>query len=97
MSSIQEHIVSIEGKMNLLLGKLRSQQKENDRLRRELEQRNREWEEQKKKIEQLRLQLEISGSAVDEASKANKATLEKRINEYIREIDRCIALLGDQD
>lgn len=97
MSSILEHIVSIEGKMNLLLGKLRSQQKENDRLRRELEERNREWEEQKKKIEQLRLQLEISGSVMDEASKANKSTLEKRINEYIREIDRCIALLGDQD
>ena len=97
MSSILEHIVSIEGKMNLLLGKLRSQQKENDRLRRELEERNREWEEQKKKIEQLMLQLEISGSAMDEASKANKTILEKRINEYIREIDRCIALLGDQD
>lgn len=97
MSRILEHIVSIEGKMNLLLGKLRSQQKENDRLRRELEERNREWEEQKKKIEQLRLQLEISGSAMDEVSKVNKSTLEKRINEYIREIDRCIALLGDQD
>jgi len=29
-------------------------------------------------------------------AKTSKSVLEKKINDYIKEIDRCIALLGDQ-
>ena len=35
-----------------------------------------------------------SNATQDESS---KILMEKRINEYIKEIDRCIALLGDED
>jgi chromosome segregation ATPase len=97
MNKLQEHITSIEGKLGLLLSKLKSQKKENERLRRELEEKTREWEDQKKKTEQLSLQLELSANNEDESLRSNRAALEKRINDYIKEIDKCIALLGDQD
>jgi len=97
MNKLQEHIISIEGKLGLLLSKLKSLKKENDRLKRELEDKTREWEDQKKKTEQLSLQLELSSNNDNETLRSNKAALEKRINDYIKEIDKCIALLGDRD
>lgn len=97
MNKLQEHIISIEGKLVLLLSKLKSLKKENDRLKRDLEDKTREWEDQKKKMEQLNLQLELSSNNDHEALRSNKAALEKRINDYVKEIDKCIALLGDQD
>ena len=97
MNKLQEHIISIEGKLGLLLSKLKSLKKENDRLKRELEDKTREWEDQRKKTEQLSLQLELSSNNDNETLRSNKAALEKRINDYIKEIDKCIALLGDRD
>jgi chromosome segregation ATPase len=97
MSKLQEHIASIEGKLGLLLSKLKSLKKENDRLKRELEDKTRECEDQKKKAEQLSLQLGLSANNDNETLRSNKAALEKRINDYIKEIDKCIAVLGDQD
>ena len=97
MNKLQEHINSIEGKLALLLTKLKSQKKENERLKKELEEKTRDWEEQKKKAEQLSLQLELTSATENTISQSNKAALEKRINDYIKEIDKCIALLGDQD
>ena len=97
MNKLQEHIISIEGKLSLLLSRLKSQKKENEKLRRELEEKTKEREEQKKKAEQLSLQLELSINNDSELLRSNKAALEKRINDYVKEIDKCIALLGDQD
>ena len=97
MNKLQEHIISIEGKLSLLLSRLKSQKKENEKLRRELEEKTKEWEEQKKKAEHLSLQLELSINNDSELLRSNKAALEKRINDYVKEIDKCIALLGDQD
>jgi hypothetical protein len=34
--------------------------------------------------------------AASEESKESRNALEKKINEYIKEIDKCIAQLGDQ-
>ena len=97
MNKLQEHITSIEGKLSLLLSKFKVQKKENERLRKELEEKTRDLEEQKKKTEQLSLKLELSSNSENESLRSNKAALEKRINDYIKEIDKCIALLGDQD
>ena len=97
MNKLQEHIINIEGKLSLLLSRLKSQKKENEKLRRELEEKTKEWEEQKKKAEQLSLQLELYSNNDNELLRSNKAALEKRINDYVKEIDKCIALLGDQD
>lgn len=97
MNELQEHIASIESKLNLLLAKLKSVKKENEKLRKELEERSNEVEQNKVKLQQMTLKLEFNNAQDAVASKDSKASLEKKINEYIKEIDRCIALLGDQD
>ena len=45
-----------------------------------------------KSVQELNM-LKIAESA---DSKDAKVALEKKINEYIKEIDKCIAMLGDQ-
>jgi len=35
-------------------------------------------------------------STETEGAKASRAALEKKINTYVKEIDRCIAILGNQ-
>lgn len=54
-------------------------------------------EQYKQKLQQLTLKLELSDIQQNTGSNTSKASLEKRINDYIKEIDKCIALLGDQD
>jgi chromosome segregation ATPase len=97
MSEVQEHIISIESKLNLLLAKWKSVKKENEKLRKDLEERSNDLEEHKQKLQQMTLKVEFNNAQSSVASKESKASLEKKINEYIKEIDRCIALLGDQD
>ena len=77
MNKLQEHIISIEGKLGLLLSKLKSLKKENDRLKRELEDKTREWEDQKKKTEQLSLQLELSSNNDNETLRSTRQPLKR--------------------
>jgi len=97
MNELKEHIISIETKLNLLLNNLKSVKKENEKLKKELEEKSNDLEAHKSKLEQMALKLELAVVQPTAVSNENKASLEKRINEYIKEIDRCIALLGDQD
>lgn len=97
MKEPKEHITSIETKLNLLLANLKSVKKENEKLRKELEEKLNELEDHKQRLHQMALKLELGVVQPTAGANDNKASLEKRINEYIKEIDRCIALLGDQD
>lgn len=98
MSGHTDHIKRIEEKAVILTGRLKTQNKENGKLRKELETLKKENEELKKQQEQLLLQLALSKQAgIENNVPADNSKLVKKINEYIREIDRCIALLGEKD
>jgi hypothetical protein len=45
----------------------------------------------------MELQMTLLRNGASGDAKTSNLVLEKKINEYIKEIDRCIALLGDQD
>ena len=47
------------------------------------------------KLEQLQQQVEIVKATSAAMSEGEKRALEKRLGQYIREIDRCIAMLGE--
>jgi hypothetical protein len=53
--------------------------------------------ELKQKNEQLEMKLKLRMASNATQDEASKVSMEKRLSEYIKEIDRCIALLGDQD
>jgi hypothetical protein len=44
----------------------------------------------------MELNLNVMKSTEGVDSKESRAALEKKINDYIKEIDRCIALLGNE-
>jgi ribosome recycling factor len=50
----------------------------------------------REKNDQITLQLNMLKATESEDAKEAKSALEKKINEYIKEIDKCIAQLGDQ-
>ncbi|MBL0234933.1 MAG: hypothetical protein IPQ08_14945 [Chitinophagaceae bacterium] len=63
-------------------------------MQKELSATREQFSEQKRSTESLQEQisiLKVSGSSMSEA---DKKELEKRINAYLKEIDRCISLLS---
>ena len=96
MSFSQNHTKRIEEKILLVSNKIKGFKKENDKLKKELEAHVSQADQLKKKIEALEIKLSLQEQMESEESKNSKANLEKKINAYIKEIDRCIALLGDQ-
>ena len=87
----------IEEKLGLLTSKLREYKRENEKMRKELEDKKLQWDELKTKNEQMELQMNLLRNGESMDTKTSKSVLEKKINDYIKEIDRCIALLGDQN
>lgn len=96
MGHFDEHINRVNDKLQLLLKQFQVLQKENEKLKLELEQKSTFEKEMLKKTEALQQQVEIARVSAGQPGKDAKAELEKRINAYVKEIDRCIALLGNQ-
>jgi len=96
MGHFDEHISRVNEKLQLLLKQFQALQKENEKLKQELDQKNTFEKEMLQKTEALQQQVEIARVSAGQPGKDAKAELEKRINAYVKEIDRCIALLGNQ-
>ncbi|MBX3253118.1 MAG: hypothetical protein KF862_03165 [Chitinophagaceae bacterium] len=96
MAYFDEHINRVNDKLQLLLKQFYALQKENEKLKQELYQKSELHKEMLKKTETLQQQVEIARVSAGQPGKEVKAELEKRINTYVKEIDRCIALLANQ-
>jgi len=92
-----DQIERIEQKISKLLGKIKHIQKENELLVKESRVKQELITDLKHKNEQLEMKLNLRVASNATQDEASKVALEKRLSEYIKEIDRCIALLGDQD
>jgi len=82
-------------KLELLTSKLRDYKRDNEKIRKELEEKKLQWDEQLTKYQEMELQMNVLRSRESDNGKTSRLVLEKKINDYIKEIDRCIALLGD--
>ena len=96
MPTAQEHINTIQDKLSTLIERYNGLLKENERLKKSLNDSTEELQLLREKNDQITLQLNMLKVAASEESKESRNTLEKKINEYIKEIDKCIAQLGDQ-
>ncbi len=92
-----DQIERIEIKLNKLLGKMKHLRKENDLLLKELKNKQSLIIELKQKNEEQEIKMNMRTASNATQDESSKILMEKRINEYIKEIDRCIALLGDED
>jgi len=70
-------------------------QQESDRLRRTLTETEEKLRQAQEQINLLRMQLDVLKMNAGELNTADKKEIEKKLNGYLKEIDRCIALLSE--
>ena len=92
---IELRVRRIQEKLQLLLRQRDLLLKENGKLKEELRQLQQDQQDQNTKFEQLQQQVEILKATKTAMGEGEKRALEKRLGQYIREIDRCITLLGE--
>jgi hypothetical protein len=95
MTAVEINIKKVNDKVQLLLKKYLQLQKDNDRqslLIAELQASSKKEAEQKK---QLQDQVHILKAAAGKMNDADKKAFEKNINQYIKEINKCIGFLTD--
>ena len=95
MNATEQHLKRIQDKLQQLLKNYSALQKENERLKHELEKDHKETKDQQKKVEELKQQVDILRLNAGDMSDIDKKEFEKRINSYLREINRCIVLLSE--
>jgi len=91
---IDQQFNTINDKLQQLLKQQARLRKENERLRTELEVYKEKEDVYHQKIEELAQQISILKLGAGDMNEKDKKEFEKKINHYIREIDKCIAFLG---
>jgi cell division septum initiation protein DivIVA len=93
--------MTIDQQFNIINDKLQQLLRQHARLKKENEQLKEMLQEQKEQqtlslqvINQLEQQITILKYAAGEMNEKDKKDFEKKINQYIKEIDKCIAFLG---
>lgn len=84
----------INDKLQQVLQQYQVLQKDNDRLTKELRELKARDALQAKKIEELEIKMAALKTATGQLDEVDKKELDKRLHQYIREIDRCIAMLS---
>src|SRR5258708_724578 len=94
-TGVELQVKRIQEKLQQLLRQRESLLKENGKLKEEVRKLRQNQSGHSERLEQLQQQVEILRTTKGEMSEAEKRVLEKRLGQYIREIDRCIALLSE--
>jgi chromosome segregation ATPase len=95
MNNLEVHIKSVNEKLQQLLKKYGALKKENDNLKDELNSLKEKEVEYKYALHELEQKVSILKAASGEMSEKDQKEFEKRINQHIKEIDKCIGLLSD--
>jgi ABC-type iron transport system FetAB ATPase subunit len=94
MTTPTEQIERIRLKIQALLKKQQSLEKENEKLKAEIDRRSGIEQELKGKVSQMEEQVNLLKASSGQMDEPSKKAFEKQLNHYIREIDRCIAMLS---
>jgi chromosome segregation ATPase len=95
MSDLNVHIKRIQEKLHRLLKQYNELEKENSLLKKELEKSSKQFSQHQQTIETLKQQVEVLKITSGNWEENDKKEFEKRINHYLREIDKCINLLSE--
>ena len=95
MAELEDHIKRINTKLQQLLKKFESLQKENERLKKDLAEKEDAQNQYIEYVDELRQQVSILKASTSKMEEADKKEFEKRINQYIKGIDKCIGLLSE--
>jgi predicted RecB family endonuclease len=95
MSDFEKQLKRIQDKLQQVLKEYAALQKENLRLKEELDKNRTQSFSHQQNIEDLKQQVDVLKITSGDWDPNDKKEFEKRINSYIKEIDRCIALLSE--
>lgn len=95
METIEEYINAINTKLQILLKKYAALQKENSILNNEIELCKQNEKDYLEKINSLEIQNGILKASSGKWDEKEKHDFEKRINQYIKDLDKCIGMLNN--
>ncbi|HTF31781.1 MAG TPA: hypothetical protein VK625_23145 [Flavitalea sp.] len=95
MTDIRQQLKRINEKLQLILKQNQLLLKENEKLNLELQQARETHDDQLRKTDELEQKVSLLKMATGQLLETDKKELEKRLNLYIKEIDRCITMLGE--
>ena len=95
MTDIRQQLKRINEKLQLILKQNQLLLKENEKLNLDLQQARETHDDQLRKIDELEQKVSLLKMATGQLLETDKKELEKRLNLYIKEIDRCITMLGE--
>lgn len=92
--STDTQIEIIEEKLQALLTRYKRLQKENTNLKEELHETSTQLALHKKENEKLKQQIDVSNIGANNWSEDEKSNLNKRIDSYLKEIEKCLEYLN---
>ena len=94
MAEINDHIKQVNNKLQVLLKQYQALQHENGQLKKSVADFSTKDKTQKETIDAMRQEQLILKASLDKMDEAEKKELEKKINGYLKNIDKCISLLS---
>jgi archaellum component FlaC len=95
MDDILQHIKRIQDKLQALQKQFQQVSRDNERLSQDALSFQEKDRLQQHRIDHLEKQLELNRAVRPAMTDKDRQALEKRINQYLREIDKCITLLNE--
>ena len=95
MDPLEQHLKRIQDKLQKLLKQYATLEKENIGLKKDLDDLTQNSTQDKQSIDQLKQTVEVLKISSGNWNDRDKKEFEKRVNHYIKEIDRCITLLKE--
>lgn len=94
MATLSNHINQLNLKLQLLLKQYSAVSLENKNLKTKIKKLEEVIDRYKLDLEKLQQEQLILKASLDIMDEAEKKKLEQKINSYVRNIDKCISLLG---
>ncbi len=94
MADLELQLKNLEQKIKLLLKQYQQLQKENMLLKIEIEKKRSALDTEKTLIQKLQQQVDILNLGSPSVNGDDKKQLEERISGYLKEVEKCLALLN---
>ncbi len=91
---IEQQIKNIQSRLQQVVKQSQTLQKENARLSKDLEKAQSIIKEQQEQFNNLQQRADALKLGVHHLDNKEKAELEKRIDTYLKEVEKCLALLN---
>ncbi len=94
MSTLNSQIIQMQQRLKLLISNYMVLKRENVQLKKEIAKKQTLLTEREQLLQTLQQQLDVLKLSKDSFSEDEKSELNKRIETYIKDIDRCLSLLN---